>query len=165
MTGKKVEILGANVDDVEFSLLNKEFQIGIFRAIANEEGLLLYINKILIEKLQYDAPSEFLYKKLVDLYYNPSDWLNHLDCIRKEGACLFRNVALKSSAGKAVNLDIYFTLTPPYVYGIVRDMKKEVQTIVTEQKSVTRDESKYNEIIVIDLDKPQKLNINPIKDN
>lgn len=141
------------MDDLEFNLLNKEFQIGIFRAVADEEGSLLYINKILMEKLNYNVSSEFLYKKIIDLYFNPSEWLNQIECVKREETCLFKNVALKTSNGKPFYLDIYLSYASSYVYGIARDSKN------TQYKENVNEQTDNSDTIVIDLDKPQKLNL------
>ncbi len=157
MTGRKVEILGASVDDLEFSLLNKEFQVGIFKIAANEEGLLLYANKIFTEMLNYKVASDFLYKKIIDLYFNPSDWLNQLECVKKEGACLFKNVALKSLNGEPSYLDIYLVYSKTYLYGIARNPKNKIT--VDKITSINDD----SDVIVVDLDKPKKVNLNLAK--
>ncbi|PMP87184.1 MAG: hypothetical protein C0173_09795 [Desulfurella sp.] len=154
MVSKTVEILGANIDDLEFSLLNKEFQVGMFKAAANEEGLLLYANKILAEQLLYRSTSEILYKKIVDFYYNPPDWVTHIECIKKSKTCLFKDVAFKSASGTQLALDVYLIYIVPYVYGIVVNSKNEINSEIKEHTSLPD-----NEIVVIDLDKPQKFNL------
>jgi len=165
MIAKKVEILGANIDDVEFSILNKEFEIGIFRSTANEEGLLLYVNKILKKKLGLDPESEILYRKLVDLYYNPSDWLAHLKCIKEEKECLFKKVAFKAFNGNPVYFNVYFILSEPSIYGIVRDLQNITEENYLKNDEIKKDNAENDDIILIDLDKNQKLNSTFVKES
>jgi diguanylate cyclase (GGDEF)-like protein len=165
MVGKKVEILGANIDDVEFSILNKDFEIGIFRSTANEEGLLLYVNKILKKKLGLDPASEILYKKLVDLYYNPSDWLTHLKCIKQEKECLFKKVAFKAFDGKPVYFNVYFILFEPSIYGIVRSPQNIIEENYFKEDEIKKDNAENGDTILIDLDKKQKINSTFVKES
>jgi diguanylate cyclase (GGDEF)-like protein len=165
MVAKKVEILGASIDDIEFSILNKEFEIGIFRSTANEEGLLLYVNKILKKKLGLDPASEIMYRKLVDLYYNPSDWLTHLKCIKKEKECLFKKVAFKAFNGKPVYFNVYFILFEPSIYGIARDLQNTMEENYSKNNELKETNAENGDIILIDLDKNQKLNSTFMKES
>jgi diguanylate cyclase (GGDEF)-like protein len=156
------------IESIRIDNPNEEFRLGMFKAIANEEGLLIHINKTLIKKLQANSLKEFLYKKLFDLYYNSSDWLKHLECIRKDKECLFKNVAFKSVYGKPVYLSVYLILSSPFVYGIFRDIEVDMEETNLKRNEVKSSNDNSNDVLVINLDTSKNIfskNINYYKEN